>query len=91
MCTAWLILTGTQTIATISDMAGFGSILLQILAPLQLAMIVFLAAFSSASAVAQEKDRKTLILLLLTRLNSSELVLGKLFSSLLTYHQASGD
>ena len=83
MCTAWLILTGTQTIATISDMAGFGSILLQILAPLQLAMIVFLAAFSSASAVAQEKDRKTLILLLLTRLNSSELVLGKLFSSLL--------
>ncbi|MCP4191224.1 MAG: hypothetical protein GY768_11425 [Planctomycetaceae bacterium] len=83
MCTAWLILTGTQTITTVGDMARFGGILMQILAPLQLAMIVFLAAFSTASAVAQEKDRKTLILLLLTRLNSSELVLGKLFASLL--------
>lgn len=83
MCTAWLILTGTQAISTVGDMARFGGILLQILAPLQLAMIVFLAAFSTASAVSQEKDRKTLILLLLTRLNSSELVLGKLFASLL--------
>ena len=83
MCTAWLVLTGTQVISNVGDMAKFGGILFQLMAPLQLAMVVFFAAMSTASAVSQEKDRKTLILLLLTRLNSSELVLGKLFASLL--------
>ncbi|MCA9180142.1 MAG: ABC transporter permease, partial [Planctomycetales bacterium] len=83
MCTAWLVMTGTQTIRNIDDMARFGLTLFQILGPLQLAIVAFIAALSTASAVAQEKDRKTLILLLLTRLNNSELVLGKLFSSLL--------
>ncbi len=33
--------------------------------------------------MSQEKDRRTLILLLLTRMTNSELVLGKLFASLL--------
>lgn len=82
MCTAWLVLTGTQLLTNLGDMARFGSILFQLLAPLQLAMLTFFAAFSTASAVAQEKERKTLVLLLLTRLNNSELVLGKLMSSL---------
>jgi ABC-type transport system involved in multi-copper enzyme maturation permease subunit len=82
MCTAWLVLTGTQLLSNIGDMAKFGSILFQLLAPLQLAMLVFFAALSTASAVAHEKERKTLVLLLLTRLNNSELVLGKLMASL---------
>ena len=51
--------------------------------PLQLALAIFFAAMLSASAVSQEKDRKTLILLLLTNLSNSELVLGKLLASLL--------
>ena len=34
MCTAWLIVAGTQVISTIGDMARFGSILFQILVPL---------------------------------------------------------
>lgn len=83
MATAWLVLTGTQVVRDVGDLARFGSILLQILAPLQLALAVFFAAMLSASAVSQEKDRKTLILLLLTNLSNSELVLGKLFASLL--------
>ena len=83
MCTAWLILTGTQVISNVGDMARFGAILFQLLAPLQLAIVVFFSAVASASAVAHEKDRKTLLLLLITRLNNSELVLGKLFASLL--------
>jgi ABC-type Na+ efflux pump permease subunit len=83
ICTAWLIVTGTQPIRNIGDMAQFGSLLFQILAPLQLALILFLSAIQSASSIAVEKDRQTLILLLMTRLSNSELVLGKLFSSLL--------
>ncbi len=83
ICTAWLIVTGTQQIRNIGDMAQFGSLLFQILAPLQLALILFLSAIQAASSIAVEKDRQTLILLLMTRLSNSELVLGKLFSSLL--------
>ena len=83
VCTAWLLLTNTQEIQNAGDMARFGSIMIQILAPLQLALLMFLAAIQAASNIAIEKDRETLILLLLSRLTNSELVLGKLFSSLL--------
>ena len=84
MCTAWLVVAGTQIIRNVGDMARFGSVLFQILAPLQLAMAVFGSAMVAASAVAQEKDRRTLILLLMTRMSNAELVLGKLFASLLS-------
>ena len=83
MCTAWLVLAGTQIIRNVGDMAKFGSILFLILAPLQLALLTFLAALRSASGVAQEKDKKTILLLLMTRLTNHELVLGKLLASLL--------
>ncbi len=81
--TAWMVLTGTQLVRNVGDLARFGTILFQILAPLQLGLAVFFSAMLAASAVAQEKDRKTLILLLLTRLTNSELVLGKLLASVL--------
>ncbi|MBC8355034.1 MAG: ABC transporter permease subunit [Planctomycetes bacterium] len=83
ICTAWFVLAGVQIIRTVGDMARFGALLFQILAPVQLALITFLAAFGTASAVSQEKDRRTLILLLMTRLSNSELVIGKLLASLL--------
>ena len=83
MCTAWLVLAGTQLVRNVGDMARFGSILFQILAPLQLALLTFLAALAAASGVAQEKDRRTMLLLLMTRLTNQELVLGKLLASLL--------
>ena len=83
ICTAWLIQAGTQIISNVGDMARFGADLFPVLATLQLALIVFFSAMASASAVAQEKDRRTMLLLLLTRLTNSELVLGKLLASLL--------
>ncbi|QEG25038.1 hypothetical protein [Mariniblastus fucicola] len=83
ICTAWLLLTNTQDIQNVGDMARFGSIMFQILAPLQLALLMFLAAIQAASNIAIEKDKETLILLLMSRMTNSELVLGKLFSSLL--------
>lgn len=83
MATAWQVLTGTQVVRDVGDLARFGTILLQILAWLQLALAVFFSAMLSASAVSQEKDRKTFVLLLLTNLSNSELVLGKWFAALL--------
>ncbi|MFO0911545.1 MAG: ABC transporter permease subunit [Pirellulales bacterium] len=83
MGTAWLVVFGTQTVRGVGDLARFGAILFRVLAPLQLAWVVFFSALLTASAVGQEKDRRTLVLLLMTRLNNSELVLGRLLASLL--------
>ncbi len=82
LSTAWQVLAGTQVVRNIGDLARFASTVFQILAPLQLAVVVFFAATSAASAVALEKDRRTLELLLLTRLSNVELVVGKLLASL---------
>lgn len=83
MLTAWLVVTGTQVVTNVGDLARFGTLLFQLLAPLQLGLALFFAALMAGSAVAQEKDRGTLILLLLTRLTNSELVLGKLLAGML--------
>ncbi len=80
---AWMLLAGTQELRTPADFARFGMTIFPILVLLQLTLGLFFAALFTASAIAQEKERRTLILLLLTRLNNSELVLGRLFASLL--------
>lgn len=83
MCTAWLLLAGTQIVRNTGDFARFGLMLFQVLGPLQLALAWFCSALLAAGAVAQEKDRGTLVLLLITRLTNAELVLGRLLASLL--------
>lgn len=80
---AWQVLTGTQAVRNVGDFALFGATVFQVLAPLQMALAIFFAALQAASGVAQEKDRRTLLLLLVTRLTNAELVLGKLLASLL--------
>lgn len=82
--TAWQLLVGSQRLESIGDLAWFGAAAFQILAPLQLAVAMPFSALLVASAVALEKDRKTLDLLLLTSLSNSELVLGKLFAGMLS-------
>lgn len=81
--TAWMILQGTQAVNNLSELARFGTTLFQILAPLQLVVLMFISAIQAASNVAIEKDKQTLVLLLLTRLSNTELVVGKLLASLL--------
>ena len=63
--------------------ARFGALAFQLLAAVQLTLCLFFALLFAAGNVAQEKDRRTLILLLMTDLRSSELALGKLSASLL--------
>ena len=50
---------------------------------MQLLLLLFFSALSAASTVAQEKDRRTFVLLLLTDLRNYEIVVGKLLGSLL--------
>jgi ABC-type transport system involved in multi-copper enzyme maturation permease subunit len=81
--TTWLA-TGTwMRTATLGETARLGPLLFQLLTLAQLALFLFFAALSAASAVALEKDRRTFILLLLTDLRDHEIVLGKLLGSLL--------
>jgi hypothetical protein len=49
----------------------------------QLALLLFFPALSAAGSIATEKDRRTFVLLLMTDLKNYEIVLGKLFGSLL--------
>ncbi|MEL6105709.1 MAG: hypothetical protein AAFU85_06730 [Planctomycetota bacterium] len=83
LCTGYLVLDGSRSLATVSDAARFGGWMFLMLAPLQLLVLGSLAAVGSASSVAQEKDRRTLILLLMTRLSGFEVVVGKLTATLL--------
>jgi ABC-type Na+ efflux pump permease subunit len=83
VATCWLVVTGTQSVATIGDMARFGGTLMRILGPLQLVLAMLSAALTSVIAVGMEKDRRTLELLLVSRLDDAQLVLGKLSGSLL--------
>ena len=82
VATCWLVVTGTQSVATAGDTARFGATLMRILAPLQLTLAMLAAALTGAVAVSTEKDRRTLELLLVSRLTDRELVLGKLAASL---------
>jgi len=83
VATCWLVVTGTQAVTTAGDTARFGATLLRILSPLQLSLAMLAAAMTSTVAVSSEKDRRTLELLLISRLTDGQLVLGKLAGSLL--------
>ncbi len=83
LATSWLVVTGSQAVATIGDAARFGATLMRLLAPLQLALAMLAATLVAVLAVGLEKDRRTLELLLVSRLGDAQLVLGKLGGSLL--------
>lgn len=74
---------GFQKVSNIGDVARFGSYMFTLSAFVQLSLVIAAALLFSANTIAQEKDRRTLILLLMTDLHSRELVLGKLLGSLL--------
>ncbi len=81
--TAWQVIVGWNRPATLGDNARFALLLFKWFSWVQLALLMFFSAVTSASAISLEKDRRTFILLLMTDLRSYEIVLGKLFGSLL--------
>lgn len=83
MYTAGQVAFGWQQVRNIGDVARFGSLVFQVFSIVQLSLVLFFALLFSAGRVAQEKDGRTLILLLMTDLRDRELVLGKLSASLL--------
>ncbi|WP_437185993.1 ABC transporter permease [Planctomicrobium sp. SH668] len=84
-----LIYTGMQVTAGLSplqsvgDISSFGAYIFSVLCTFQLALVTGASLLFSAGNVAQEKDRRTLILLLMTDLRATELVIGKSIASIL--------
>ncbi|MFO1096141.1 MAG: ABC transporter permease, partial [Planctomycetaceae bacterium] len=73
---------GFQPARNVGDIARFGRFVFSVFAVVQLTVVMAGALLFGASNVAQEKDRRTLILLLMTDLRNRELVLGKLLAGL---------
>lgn len=74
---------GWQQYRSIGATARFGAYIFQIFSFVQLTLLIFASLLFSAGNVASEKDRRTLILLLMTDLKDRELVIGKMLASLL--------
>lgn len=83
ICTTWLLLAGVQPVYNASDLARFGVLIFQLLAPFQMIVLLFMAALAGCSAVSYEKDKQTLTLLLMTSLSDSQVVMGKIGAGLL--------
>jgi ABC-type Na+ efflux pump permease subunit len=83
LLTIWQIIIGWEQPATLGDQARYGLLAFQVVIKVQLVLLLFFSALVAASTVAQEKDRRTFVLLLLTDLSNYEIVLGKLLGSLL--------
>lgn len=74
---------GWQQVRNVGDIARFGELVFQVFAFVQLTLMIFFSVLFAAGNVSQEKDRRTMLLLLMTDLRDRELVLGKLCASLL--------
>ncbi|MBX3440878.1 MAG: ABC transporter permease subunit [Planctomyces sp.] len=84
MYTAGQATFGWRSLQTIGESAAFGKFLFDLFALVQLTLMIAVSLLAAAGSIAQEKDRRTLVLLLMTDLANRELVLGKLLSSLLS-------
>ncbi|MBX3440159.1 MAG: ABC transporter permease [Planctomycetaceae bacterium] len=84
MYTAGQITFGWQAVRTVGSVSRFGMFVFQVFALVQLTLVMAFSLLAAAGSVAQEKDRRTLVLLLMTDLRDRELVGGKLLASLLS-------
>ncbi|REJ79773.1 MAG: ABC transporter permease [Planctomycetota bacterium] len=84
MYTAGVATFGFQRPQNPGEVAAFGKFVFSVFAVVHLLIVSAAALLLGSANVAHEKDRRTLILLLMTDLRNRELVLGKLFAGLLT-------
>lgn len=80
--TAGQVVFGWQQVRFAGDIARFGHFVFNVAAILQLTLVSAFSLLTATSSVAQEKDRRTLVILLMTDLSGFELVVGKMFASL---------
>jgi ABC-type Na+ efflux pump permease subunit len=81
--TTWQAVIGFDREPTLGETARLHRIAFELFSYTQLALVLFGGAMMGASSIAIEKDRRTFILLLVTRLTDGEIVLGKFASAVL--------
>ena len=81
--TAWQLVIGFQHAQKLGDLALFNQILFLFFAHTQTVLALFAAALFGVLSISQEKDRRTLILLLVTHLRDDEIVTDKFLGGLL--------
>lgn len=81
--TTWQAAIGFDRPSRLGETARVGGLIFEISVYVELVLLVFFAALTSASTVSQEKDRRTFVLLLITDMRDYEIVLGKLLGALL--------
>ena len=84
MYTAEKAVLGFGGAGSLGASARFGALLFQLFALVELTLAIFFGLLFAAGTVSQEKDRGTLLLLLMTDLRNTELVFGKLAAGLLS-------
>lgn len=82
MWTAWQVIIGFQRVQRPGDLAEFHSILFQFMAFGQLGLVLFAASLAGAGTITYEKDRRTFVLLLITRLYDWEIIVHKFLCGL---------
>lgn len=83
MWTAWQSIIGFQRVQRLGDLAYFNGVLFPLLSYTQLTLALFAGSLYGTSSISYEKDRRTFILLLITRLQDSEIVINKFLCGLL--------
>lgn len=81
--TAWQAVIGFQPIQRLGDLAQFHALLFPLFAYTQLAIVLFAASLYGTTSISHEKDRRTFVLLLVTRLSDSEIVVNKFLAGLM--------
>lgn len=81
--TTWQAMIGFEREPSLGEIARFSAISFELFSYTQLALVLFSGALFGAGTISIEKDRRTFILLLVTRLADSEIVLGKFAGALL--------
>lgn len=81
--TAWQSLVGFEKDPTLGETARFAAQAFELLSLTQLAVVLFFAAVAGAGVVAVEKEKRTFVLLLATRMTSAEIVVDKFLCAVL--------
>lgn len=81
--TAWQSLFGFENVKRLGDFPYFSAIVFPLLARVQLVLVLFISALFGASSISHEKDRRTLLLLIMTRLKDREIIVEKFLGGLL--------
>ena len=81
--TTWQAMIGFDRQPALGEIARFNVVAFELFSYTQLALVLFSGALFGAGSISIEKDRRTFILLLVTRLSDSEIILGKFMGAVL--------